>query len=178
MFVDARSNTGLLINEKLAAGVTFKVMDVMSGNIADLKMWEDKPELECLMYPGRYVVHSVYSSQGEQILSASTDRLHNIAGTYVGKDDPIAIVRTQKDFPATEEVGSSFNNPHYVSGNTRGSHHLPLMPVKLNSPASINFAIPIVACLVFSMHDGKLTGPLDGFGSVDWDLQRMYQKEQ
>ncbi len=179
MFVDARSNTGLLINEKLAAGVTFKVMDVMSGNIADLKMWEDKPELEAaLMYPGRYVVHSVYSSQGEQILSASTDRLHNIAGTYVGKDDPIAIVRTQKDFPATEEVGSAFNNPHYVSGNTRGSHHLPLMPVKLNSPASINFAIPIVACLVFSMHDGKLTGPLDGFGSVDWDLQRMWASER
>jgi fructose 1,6-bisphosphate aldolase/phosphatase len=179
MFVDARSNTGLLINEKLAAGVTFKVMDVMSGNIADLKMWEDKPELEAaLMYPGRYVVHSVYSSQGEQILSASTDRLHNIAGTYVGKDDPIAIVRTQKDFPATEEVGSAFNNPHYVSGNTRGSHHLPLMPVKLNSPASINFAIPIVACLVFSMHDGKLTGPLDGFESVDWDLQRMWASER
>jgi fructose 1,6-bisphosphate aldolase/phosphatase len=179
MFVDAGSSTGLLINEKLAAGVTFNVMDVMSGNIADLKMWEDKPELEAaLMYPGRYVVHSVYSSQGEQILSASTDRLHNIAGTYVGKDDPIAIVRTQKDFPATEEVGSAFNNPHYVSGNTRGSHHLPLMPVKLNSPASINYSIPIVACLVFSMHDGKLTGPLDGFESVDWDLQRMWASER
>jgi fructose 1,6-bisphosphate aldolase/phosphatase len=179
MFVDAGSSTGLLINEKLAAGVTFKVMDVMSGNIADLKMWEDKPELEAaLMYPGRYVVHSVYSSQGEQILSASTDRLHNIAGTYVGKDDPIAIVRTQKDFPATEEVGSAFNNPHYVAGNTRGSHHMPLMPVKLNSPASINYSIPIVACLVFSMHDGKLTGPLDGFESVDWDLQRMWASER
>ena len=178
MFVDAGSNTGLLINEKLAAGVTFKVMDVMSGNIADLKMWEDKPELEAaLMYPGRYVVHSVYSSEGDHILSASTDRLHNIAGTYVGKDDPIAIVRTQKDFPATEEVGSAFNNPHYVAGNTRGSHHMPLMPVKLNSPASINYSIPIIACLVFSMHDGKLTGPLDGFESVDWDLQRMWASE-
>jgi fructose 1,6-bisphosphate aldolase/phosphatase len=179
MFVDARSNTGLLINEKLAAGVTFKVMDVMSGNIADLKMWEDKPELEAaLMFPGRYVVHSVYSSAGDQILSASTDRLHNIAGTYVGKDDPIAIVRTQKDFPATEEVGSAFNNPHYVSGNTRGSHHLPLMPVKLNSPASLNYSIPIVECLVFSMHEGRLTGPLDGFGTADWDLQRTWASER
>jgi fructose 1,6-bisphosphate aldolase/phosphatase len=179
MFVDAGSSTGLLINEKLAAGVTFKIMDVMSGNIADLKMWEDKPELEAaLMYPGRYVVHSVYSSEGDHILSASTDRLHNIAGTYVGKDDPIAIVRTQKDFPATEEVGSAFNNPHYVAGNTRGSHHMPLMPVKLNSSASINYSIPIVACLVFSMHDGKLTGPHDGFESVDWDLQRMWASER
>src|SRR5919201_2792422 len=97
-FVDARSNSGLLINEKLASGVTFRIMDVMSGKIADLGLWEDKPELEtALMYPGRYVIHSVLSSEGEQIVSASTDRLHNIAGTYVGKDDPIAIVRTQKD---------------------------------------------------------------------------------
>ena len=179
MFIDAGSNTGLLINEKLAAGVTFKIMDVMTGNIADLKMWEDKPELEAaLMSPGRYVVHSVYSSEGDQILSASTDRLHNIAGTYVGKDDPIAIVRTQKEFPATEEVGSAFNNPHYVSGNTRGSHHLPLMPVKLNSSASLNYSIPIVECLVFSMHEGRLTGPLDGFGTVDWDLQRTWASER
>lgn len=179
VFVDAGSNTGLLINEKLAAGVTFRIMDVMTGKIADLKLWNDKPELEAgLMYPGRYVIHSVYSADNEQILSASTDRLHNIAGTYVGKDDPIAIMRTQKNFPATEEAGSAFNNPHYVSGNTRGSHHMPLMPVKLNSAASLNYSIPIVSCLVFSMHDGKLTGPHDGFGTVDWDLQRMWASER
>ena len=130
------------------------------------------------MYPGRYVVHSIVSSDGDLIVSASTDRLHNIAGTYVGKDDPIAIVRTQKNFPATEEAGSAFNNPHFVAGNTRGSHHMPLMPVKLNSPASLNYAIPIVSCLVFSMHNGKFTGPHDGFGTADWDLQRMWAAER
>src|SRR5213594_565475 len=173
MFVDARSSTGLLINERLAEGVKFQVMDVMTGKVAVLKLWEDKPELEtALMYPGRYVVHSILSSDGEQIVSASTDRLHNIAGTYVGKDDPIAIVRTQKNFPATEEAGSAFNNPHYVAGNARGSHHMPLMPVKLNSPASLNYAIPIVSALVFSMHNGKLVGPVDGFSTADWDYIR------
>src|SRR6266496_2130999 len=179
IFVDARSNTGLLINEKLASGVTIRILDVVSGKIADLKLWIDKPELEAaLMYPGKFVVHSVLSSEGEQILSASTDRLHNIAGTYVGKDDPIAIVRTQKNFPATEEAGSSFNDPHYVAGNTRGSHHMPLMPVKLNSAASLNYSIPIVSCLLFSMHNGKLTGPHDGFGTPDWDLQRTRAAER
>ena len=179
IFVDARSNTGLLINENLASGVTFRILDVMTGKVADLKLWNDKPELEAaLMYPGRFVVHSVLSYEGEQIVSASTDRLHNIAGTYVGKDDPIAIVRTQKNFPATEEAGSSFNNPHYVAGNTRGSHHMPLMPVKLNSAASLNYSIPIVSCLLFSMHNGKLTGPHDGFGTADWDLQRMWAAER
>ncbi|HVX02969.1 MAG TPA: fructose 1,6-bisphosphatase, partial [Nitrososphaera sp.] len=180
MFVDARSNTGLLINERLAEGVVFRIMDVMSGKVADLKMWQDKAELEAaLMYPGRYVVSAVFSADmAEQIVSASTDRLHNIAGTYVGKDDPIMIVRTQKNFPATEEAGSAFNDPHYVAGNTRGSHHMPLQPVKLNSPASLNYSIPIVSCLLFSMHNGKLTGPHDGFGTVDWDLQRMWAAER
>ena len=173
MFVDTLSNTGLIVNKSLAAGVKINIMDVEKAQIAELELWQDKPTIEAaLMYPGRYVVDSVYTKDGEPILDASTDRLHNIAGTYVGKDDPICLVRTQKNFPATEEVGSVFNNPHYVAGNTRGSHNMPLMPVKLNSAASINFCIPIVEALVFSMHNGKLTGPFDGFSTPDWDYIR------
>jgi len=173
MFVDTLSNTGLIVNQNLAKGVRITVMDVEKGKTAQLNMWEDKPTLEAaLMYPGRYVISTVHTKDNLPILAASTDRLHNIAGKYVGKDDPICIVRTQKDFPATEEAGAAFSNPHYVAGNTRGSHHMPLMPVKINSPASINFAIPIVSSLVFSMHNGKLVGPVDGFGSVDWDYIR------
>ena len=152
LFVDALSNTGLIVNKSLARGVNINIMDVEKAEIANLSLWEDKPTIEAaLMYP---------------------DRLHNIAGTYVGKDDPICIVRTQKNFPATEEAGSVFSNPHYVAGNTRGSHNMPLMPVKINSAASINFCIPIVEALVFSMHNGKLTGPFDGFSTPDWDYIR------
>ena len=173
MFVDTLSNTALIVNKSLASGVVMNIMDVEKAQIAKLHLWEDKPTIEAaLMYPGRYVVDSVYTKEGEPILDASTDRLHNIAGTYVGKDDPICLVRTQKNFPATEEVGSMFNNPHYVAGNTRGSHNMPLMPVKLNSAASINFCIPIVEALVFSMHNGKLVGPFDGFSTPDWDYIR------
>ena len=173
MFVDTLSNTALIVNKSLASGVVMNIMDVEKAQIASLRLWEDKPTIEAaLMYPGRYVVDSVYTKEGEPILDASTDRLHNIAGTYVGKDDPICLVRTQKNFPATEEVGSMFNNPHYVAGNTRGSHNMPLMPVKLNSAASINFCIPIVESLVFSMHNGKFTGPFDGFSTPDWDYIR------
>ena len=173
MFVDALSNTGLIVNKSLASGVKINIMDVEKAQIAELELWQDKPTIEAaLMYPGRYVVDSVFTKDGEPILDASTDRLHNIAGTYVGKDDPICIVRTQKSFPATEEIGSVFNNPHFVAGNTRGSHNMPLMPVKLNSAATINFCIPIVEALVFSMHEGKLTGPFDGFSTPDWDYIR------
>jgi fructose 1,6-bisphosphate aldolase/phosphatase len=173
MFVDALSNTGLIVNESLARGVNINIMDVEKAKIAELSLWEDKPSIEAaLMYPGRYVVSTVTTKEGEPIVASSTDRLHNIAGTYVGKDDPICLVRTQKMFPATEEVGSVFNNPHYVAGNTRGSHNMPLMPVKLNSAATINFCIPIVEALVFSMHNGKFTGPFDGFSTPDWDYIR------
>lgn len=173
MFVDALSNTGLIVNRNLADGVIMNIMDVEEGKVAALELWKDKPTIEAaLMYPGRYVVDTVTTKDGEPILAASTDRLHNIAGTYVGKDDPILVVRTQKLFPATEEVGSVFNNPHYVAGNTRGSHNMPLMPVKLNSAATINFCIPIVESLVFSMHNGKFTGPFDGFSTPDWDYIR------
>jgi len=49
---------------------------------------------------------------------------------------------------------------------------MPLMPVKINSAATINFCIPIVEALVFSMHNGKLTGPFDGFSTPDWDYIR------
>jgi len=174
LFVDAISNTGLIVNQSLAQGVKFNVMDVEKAEIAELVMWEDKPTLEAaLMYPGRYVVSTINTKDDEPIVAASTDRLHNIAGKYVGKDDPICIIRTQKNFPATEEAGSVFNNPHYVAGNTRGSHHMPLMPVKINSPATINYCIPIVEALVFSMHNGKLVGPFDGFSTPDWDYVRQ-----
>ena len=173
MFVDSLSNTGLIVNKSLARGVNINIMDVEEGKVAQLSLWEDKPSIEAaLMYPGRYVVSTITTKDGEPIVASSTDRLHNIAGTYVGKDDPICVVRTQKNFPATEEVGSVFNNPHYVAGNTRGSHNMPLMPVKLNSAATINFCIPIVQALVFSMHDGKFTGPFDGFSTPDWDYIR------
>ena len=173
LFVDALSNTGLIVNESLAEGVILNIMDVEEGKIAELSLWEDKPTIEAaLMYPGRYVVSTINTKDGEPIVSASTDRLHNIAGTYVGKDDPICIIRTQKKFPATEEAGSVFNNPHYVAGNTRGSHNMPLMPVKINSAATIDYCIPIVEALVFSMHEGKLTGPFDGFSTADWDYIR------
>ena len=105
LFVDSLSNTGLILNETLAKGVVMNIMDVEEGKIARLQLWEDKPTIEAaLMYPGRYVISTVETKDGEPILSASTDRLHNIAGTYVGKDDPICLIRTQKKFPAMKKL--------------------------------------------------------------------------
>ena len=55
---------------------------------------------------------------------------------------------------------------------------MPLMPIKFNSAASLNYSIPIVSCLLFSMHNGKFTGPHDGFSTSDWDYQRMMAVER
>ncbi len=38
--------------------------------------------------------------------------------------------------------------------------------------------MPIVSALVFSMHNGKLVGPVDGFASADWDYIRQIAVER
>jgi len=65
-----------------------------------------------------------------------------------------------------------------VAGDTRGSHHSPLMPVKINSAATANFCIPIVSCALFSVHNGKLTEVVDGFETPDWDYYRNKATEK
>ena len=42
---DAKSNTGLIINEELSKGVIFRIMDVITGKTGDLKLWNDKYKL-------------------------------------------------------------------------------------------------------------------------------------
>lgn len=173
VFCEPTANTGLLLNPMLTKGVRFVVMDVFEGKKADLYTPEDIFMIAAsLMYPLRYVVDSVWTRDNEPILAATTDRLHNIAGTYVGKDDPAAIVRLQKQFPATEEFCSVFKAAHYVAGNTRGSHHVPLMPVKRSTSATANFCIPLVSTALFSMREGKFVGPVDAFETPDWDYFR------
>ena len=73
MFVDTLSNTALIVNKSLASGVVMNIMDVEKAQIASLRLWEDKPTIEAaLMYPGRYVVDSVYTKEGEPILDSDS----------------------------------------------------------------------------------------------------------
>jgi fructose 1,6-bisphosphate aldolase/phosphatase len=179
LFCEPSANTGLLLNPTLTKGVKFVIMDVMEGKKAELYTPNDIFLIAAtLMYPGRYVIESIWTKDNVPIMVATTDRLHNIAGTYVGKDDPACIIRLQKEFPATEEMCSVFKTAHYVAGNTRGSHHLPLMPVKRNSTASSDFCIPIVSCVLFSVHEGKLTEPVDAFETPEWDYFRAKAVEK
>ena len=112
------------------------------------------------------------TKHGQQAVAVATSRLHNIAGNYTGKDDPVMLVRVQMDFPATGEVLAPFAIGHFVAGGMRGSHHMPLMPVQQNSSVSYFDGPPVVSCAGFCEHRGKLTEPVDCFVQPFWDEVR------
>lgn len=70
------------------------------------------------------------------------------------------LVRVQSQFPATGEVLAPFEIGHYVAGDCHGSHNVPLMPLKKNSPIAYFDGPAMVQCLGFSIKDGKLIGPV------------------
>jgi fructose 1,6-bisphosphate aldolase/phosphatase len=118
-------------------------------------------------------VESVWSREtNEKAVSVSTSRLHNIAGKYTGKDDPIMLVRVQKSFPATGEILQPYSIGHFVAGGMRGSHNMPLMPVPLNSGISYFDGPPVVSCAAFAIRNGILTEALDAFAHPFWDTVR------
>ena len=176
-FTDPMHNAGLMLSPQLKKGFKFVIMDVSytkADRIIELSAPEDNYNIAALLRDAeKYVVESIWSrASGEQVVSACTSRLHNIAGKYVGKDDPVMLARVQKNFPATGEILSPYSIGHYVAGFMRGSHNGPLMPVKKNSSISFFDGPPIVSCLAFSMKNGKLTEPADVFDQPYWDYVR------
>ena len=177
VFVEVSHSPGLILSETMRKGTEFTIMDAKSteeDRIIKLHTPEEYIDIASLLFdPHRFMIESIHLREnGEPIASLSTTRLHNIAGKYVGKDDPIAVVRVQKPFLATEEIGVSFRYAHYVGGDARGSHYMALMPVKIGTPASIFQCNPIINALYFSMHNGKFVGPGDGFDDPMYDEVR------
>lgn len=176
-FADPMHCAGLILSPKIQKGFRFLIMDVsytQADKIIELNSPEEIYDIAALLRDnGRFVVESIWSREtGEQAASCSTTRLHNIAGKYVGKDDPVLLVRTQKDFPATGEILSPYTIGHYVAGFMRGSHTGPLMPVKKNSIISFFDGPPIVSCLAFCVKNGRLTEPADAFDHPYWNYVR------
>ncbi len=176
-FADLMNTPGLMLSPSMNQGFKFVIMDVNhteGDRVIELNAPEDLYSIAALLRDTeRYVVESVWSrSTGEQAAAISTSRLHNIAGKYTGKDDPVMLVRVQKDFPATGEVLAPYSIGPYVAGAMRGSHQMPLMPVPLNSGISYFDGPPVVSCAAFAMHGGKMTEPVDAFAHPFWDTVR------
>lgn len=176
-FADPMHTPGLILSPKMSKGFRFVIMDVNytdGDRIIELDTPEKIYDIAALLRDTeRFVVESIWSrASGEQAAAVSTSRLHNIAGKYTGKDDPVMLIRTQMNFPATSEVLAPFSIGHFVAGGMRGSHTMPLMPVKLNSPVSWFDGPPVVSCAAFSLHNGRLTGPIDVFDHPFWERVR------
>lgn len=140
-FADPMNTPGLMLAPSMGAGFRFVIMDVShteGDRVIELNAPEQLYDIAALLRDAeRYVVESIWSrASGDQAVSVSTSRLHNIAGKYTGKDDPVMLVRVQKNFPATGEILAPYAIGPYVAGCMRGSHQMPLMPVALNSGIS------------------------------------------
>lgn len=169
MFADPFNTAGLVIAPSLHDGFTFEIHDVKDQKRV---FFETPREIyDLLVFIGaaaRYMVKAVYTKTGEVAAVSSTQKLSLIAGKYVGKDDPVCIVRCQGDFPAVGEVLEPFTSPHIVEGFMRGSHYGPLMPVPLRHATPSRFdGPPRVIAAGFQLANGKLVGPRDMFDDPD-----------
>jgi fructose 1,6-bisphosphate aldolase/phosphatase len=174
MFADPFNTAGLVIADSLHMGFQFEVHDVMKGK----KVMFSTPEeiYDLLVFigaPSRFCVKSVYTKSGEIAAVSSTQKLSLLAGRYVGKDDPVCIVRCQGSFPAVGEVLEPFSLPFIVTGWMRGSHTGPLMPVCMGKCNPSRFdGPPRVIAAGFQLAEGKLIGPLDMFDDTSFDDAR------
>ncbi len=186
MFADPFCTPGLVIDPSMQGGFRFEVYDTVEGQKITFKTPEEMYSM--LAFVGsrsRYVIKHVYPGPGNKVAESeavcciSTDKLSQIAGQYVGKDDPVAIVRCQAGLPSVGEVLEPFSFPHLVSGWMRGSHQGPLMPCSMEqaNPSRLD-GPPRVVALGFQLANGILVGPpLDIFKDPSYDYTRQQANE-
>ena len=71
----------------------------------------------------------------QQVVSG---RLFDLATTLQFDEMRCLNVHSAKlmNFPATGEILAPYAIGHYLGGGMRGSHHMPLMPLRIGSPTS------------------------------------------
>ena len=180
MFADPFNTIGLVIAPNMHGGFAFEVHDVKEHK----KITFNSPEeiYDMLVFigaPSRYMIKAVYHRETKNIAAvSSTQRLALIAGRYVGKDDPVCIVRAQGEFPAVGEVLEPFSSPILVEGWMRGSHMGPLMPVSIPDSTPTRFdGPPRVVAVGFQLSGGMLVGPRDMFTDKSFNLARHQANE-
>jgi fructose 1,6-bisphosphate aldolase/phosphatase len=176
IFADPFNTIGLVIASNMHSGFKFEIHDVLKSKKILLNAPEEIYDMLIFMgSPSRYAVKAVYHKEtGEIAAASSTQRLALIAGRYVGKDDPVCIVRSQGKFPAVGEILEPFASPNIVKGWMRGSHHGPLVPVPFHQAKCTRFdGPPRVIAAGFQLAKGKLIGANDLFDDLAFDLARQ-----
>lgn len=176
MFADPFNTPGLVIDPSMHEGFDFEIMDLKENKVARFHTPTEAYDLLAFIGgPSRYVVRNVFRpGDDEPVLSTSTQKLSHIAGQYVGKDDPVLIVRCQSGLPAVGEALEAFATPHFVEGWMRGSHSGPLMPVSFDECNPSRFdGPPRVVAYGFQLNEGRLVGPRDMFDDPSFDTARQ-----
>ncbi|MEM4389413.1 MAG: fructose-1,6-bisphosphate aldolase/phosphatase [Candidatus Micrarchaeia archaeon] len=179
-FADPFNTIGLVIDPAMQRGFRFEVWDIKEHKRIFLNMPDEMYDALTLVgAQSRYVIKRVYPREGgklppdEPVAVVSTEKLSEIAGGYVGKDDPVAVVRCQAGLPAQGEVLEPYAFPHIVAGWMRGSHNGPLLPCSIENATPTRFdGPPRVVALGFQLNHGQLVGPFDLFKDVAFDLAR------
>ncbi len=176
IFADPFNTIGLVIAENMHNGFSYEVHDVIGHRKVIFNCPEEIYDMLVLIgAPSRYAVKCVRHRPSNDIAAvSSTDKLYEMAGRYVGKDDPVLIVRSQGKFPAVGEVIEPFSFAQSVEGWMRGSHFGPLMPVAMCDANPSRFdGPPRAVCLGFQLAQGKLVGPVDMFADPSFNDARQ-----
>ncbi|MCK4353348.1 fructose 1,6-bisphosphatase [candidate division WOR-3 bacterium] len=181
IFADPFNTAGLVIDPHIHDGFKFEVLDVYKQETVIFSAPEEIYDM--LVFIGAkeyYIIRRVWRKKDNEIASvSSTQKLALIAGKYVGKDDPVLIVRAQSGFPAVGEVLEGFAFPYLVAGWMRGSHHGPFMPCSFKDANPTRFDGPprVIAAGFQIAEDGKLIGPRDMFDDPSFDRARRMANE-
>lgn len=189
IFMDPFSTTGLVIDPRAHLGYRFEIVDVIAHKKVVMSAPEEAYDILALLGDTtRYAIKRVFSKD-EKIGTAavvSTEKLNISAGKYVGKDDPVMIVRTQSGLPAVGEVLQPFMFTSLVAGWMRGSHYGAWYPCRIDDSDPTYFDGPPRICAIgFQITNGKFVGledtdsaepgehiPLDYFAGSCWDFAR------
>ncbi|MEO0226405.1 MAG: fructose-1,6-bisphosphate aldolase/phosphatase [candidate division WOR-3 bacterium] len=175
IFADPFNTIGLVIDPNMHNGFLFEVYDIYEHKSVTLATPEEMYDLLVLIGSSEhYLIKAVYHKDTKDICAvSSTQKLSLIAGKYVGKDDPVMMVRCQSGLPAVGEVMEPFANPYFVTGWMRGSHFGPLMPTSVAQANPTRFdGPPRVIALGFQIANGMLVGPRDMFDDPSYDEAR------
>lgn len=181
IFADPFNTAGLVIDPTLHNGFVFEIWDIYEEKRVFMQTPEEMYDILALIGgKSRFVIKRIYPKEGgklpadEPVAVISTEKLYQIAGEYVGKDDPVALVRAQSGLPAVGEVLEAFAFPHLVSGWMRGSHNGPIMPVPFKYSKCTRFdGPPRCVAAGFQLCNGKIIGPVDMFDDPVFDYTRQ-----
>jgi fructose 1,6-bisphosphate aldolase/phosphatase len=191
IFMDPFMTTGLVIDPRAHLGYDFEIVDVIDHKKVVMSSPAEMYDILALIGDTtRYAIKRVIHKELGVAAVVSTEKLNISAGKYVGKDDPVMIVRCQSGFPAVGEALQPFAFPALVAGWMRGSHYGAWFPCSSEESSPTYYdGPPRIVCLGMQISNGMLRGledpasppgvhiPVDLFAGKEWDYVRQKAME-